>query len=290
MATQPIDTDEDEDLLETMDDADSDDGQSEPEHNEDYARRLGWKPKDEFKGDPDQWRDWEDFLNEDLSNAPQLKAQVKLLRRRLDQSDRKVARAERTLEEAKAFFSRAEERAYERAIKDIKARQRKAVAEADEDAFDAASQELDDLNKDMRGAVKDDAPKVDPEVQLAFRRWERTNDWYGSDAAMTAVADAIAAKMGTYADNDMDPDEYLVELTRRVKKEFPHKFTSGLPKKRSAVEGVSEARGAKGAETFDAMPADAKAQFKRFETMGIPVTKDGFAKDYWAEAKKEQRR
>jgi len=35
--------------------------------------------------------------------------------------------------------------------------------------------------------------------------------------------------------------------------------------------------------------ADAKAQFKRFEEAGIPVTKEQYAKDYWAEMKKGSR-
>lgn len=289
MATQPMENDDEGEVLDIMQDNEGDE-QSEPEQSEDYARRLGWKPKEDFKGDPEQWRDWEDFLNEDLSSAPQLKAQVKLLKRRLDQADRKWQRAENVLEEAKGYYTRTEERAYERALKEIRAKQRAAVDNADGEAFDAAEDELKELTQDMKAGNKPDSPKVDPSVQKAFRKWEGENDWYGSDTSMTAVADAIAAKMGSYSDNDMEPGEYLEELTRRVKKEFPHKFQQALPKKRSAVEGVSGNRSQAGAETFDAMPADAKAQFKRFETMGIPVTKDSFAKDYWAEAKKEQRR
>ena len=125
-------------------------------------------------------------------------------------------------------------------------------------------------------------------MQKTFRKWERDNDWYGKDKAMTAFADAEARDMGSYSDNAMDPDEYLEELTERVKKEFAHKFE--LPKKRSAVEGVGETRATKGAETFDNLPAEAKAQFKRFETMGIPVKKDTFAQQAWAEIKKDARR
>ncbi len=263
------------------------DDQSEPDHSEEYARRLGWRPKDEFKGDDAKWMDWQDFLDEDKSAAPQLKAQVKLLRRRLDQADKRMAKAEKTFDEAREYFSKAEQRAYERAIKDIKAKQIQAVRDGDEEAFAEADAELEELGRDMKPA----APKPDAEVQKAFKAWQRENDWYGSDDAMTAVADRIAQKMGSYEDAGLDPVEYLAEMERRVRKEFPHKFKAAeLPTKRPAVGGVTTAHNARGAETFGNMPADAKAQFKRFKDQGIPVTEESFAKDYWSEMKKEARR
>jgi hypothetical protein len=277
----PVDTE----VLETVTDETPDD-QSEPEHSEEYARRLGWRPKDEFKGSADNWMDWEAFLDEDKSSAPQLKAQVKLLRRRLDQADKRMAKAERTFEEAREYFSKAEQRAYDRAIKDIKAKQLQAVQDGDVEAFAEAEAELDELGKDMKAA-----PKPDADMQRVFKAWQRENDWYGSDDAMTAVADRIAQKMGSCEEAGLEPDEYLEEMAKRVRKEFPHKFkTEELPRKRPAVGGVSTAHSARGAETFGNMPADAKAQFKRFKDQGIPVTEEGFAKDYWAEMKKEARR
>lgn len=263
--------------------------EGDPEPSEEQARRLGWKPEEDFKGDKAQWRDWKEFLDENLSNAPQLKATVKLLKRRLDQADKRAKKFESTLAEATDYFSKAEQRAYDRAVKDLRAKQRAAVALGDEEAFDEAASEMDELLKDAKGGKKaPDKPEIDPDVTKAFRKWERDNDWYGADDAMTAYADRVAAKMGSYSDNDMDPDEYLEELTARVKKEFAHKFE--LPKKRSAVEGVGETRPTKGQETFDNLPADARAQFARFEKLGIPVKKDQFAKEAWAEIKKDARR
>lgn len=270
-------------------DVEIEEGQTEAsEPSEEQARRIGWKPKEEYNGPPENWRDWKEFLDEDLSNAPQLKATVKLLKRRLEQADKRQKRFEKTLDEAKEFMSKTDERAYERAVKDLRAKQRSAVALGDEDAFDEAADEMDALLKDAKGGKPAKTPEIDPEVQKAFRKWERDNDWYGTDDAMTAYADRVAAKLGSYSDNDMDPDEYLDELTARVKKEFAHKFE--LPKKRSAVEGVGETRPTKGQETFDNLPADAKAQFARFEKLGIPVKKDVFAREAWDEIKKDSRR
>ncbi|HKX22451.1 MAG TPA: hypothetical protein VJM81_04175 [Rhizorhapis sp.] len=289
-----------QDFTEETEDQDADletetqgEGQSEPEHSEDYARRLGWKPKDEYKGDPDQWQDWKDFLDEDKAASPLLKAQIKVLKRRLDQADRRYRSVEKTLNESKDYFSKVEQRAYERAVKDLREKQRAAVALADEDAFDAATEELEQLNKDMKAGKEPEKQQVDPEMQRVYRKWHRENDWYGTDEAMSAVADKIADKLVAGGFNGQsDPEEFaefMEEITSRVKKEFPHKFEAPT-KKRSAVEGVPANRNTRGAETFDNLPSEAKEQFKRFEKMGIPVTKEQFTKDAWAELKKDARR
>lgn len=258
------------------------DDESDPEPSEEQARRLGWKPKDEFKGDASQWRDWQDFLNEDLSNAPQLKATVKLLKRRLDQTDRRYKKLESTLDEAKDYFSKAEQRAYDRAVSDIKAKQRAAVALADEDAYEAADEELKQLEKDAKAGKPAAKPEADPEMQRVYRKWKRDNDWYGVDEAMTVVADKIADKLiATGFDGRNDPEEFtefMGEITARVKKEFPHKFE--LPKKRSAVEGVGETRATRGQKTFDHLPAEAKAQCDRFVAQGLIKDRAQYVKDF----------
>lgn len=289
MASQPQqDFEEQDDDIEVVQAPgnDDDDG-GDPEPSEEQARRLGWKPKDEFKGDESQWRDWQDFLNEDLSNAPQLKATVKLLKRRLDQADRRARKIEQTLEESKGYWSRTEERAYNKAVADIRKTMRQAAAIGDTETYNEAEAELDEITEEKTKAPAQTAKMA--EDDRTFRKWKRENDWYETDDAMTGAADRIAQKMGPYAETGMEWDEYLEELTARVKKEFPHKFAAPV-KKRSAVEGVAETRSTKGQETFDNLPSEWKQQFKRFEDMGIPVKKESFTKDAWGEINKEKRR
>jgi hypothetical protein len=279
--------DEGEPVIEQQ--AGNDDDGGDPEPSEEQARRLGWKPKEDYKGES-EWRDWKEFLDEEALNAPQLRAANKVMKRREAQMEKRLRKMEAAFNEVKQYVTEAEERGYNRAVTDIRKRQREAVALGDTDAYDEAEQELADLTKEVK-AKAPKQPEVDPEVQKSFRKWERDNDWYGSDDVMTAVADRIAAKMGTYAENDMEPDEYLEELTARVKKELPHKFKSDpLPKKRSAVEGVGETRAARNAETFENLPLEARQQYQRFIDMDVPVKKDVFTKNAWDKIRKEQRK
>lgn len=257
---------------------------------EDDARRMGWKPREEFAGDEADWSDWQEWLDVDSKTAPQLRHRNKVLSRKLDQLDRGYKKIERTLDGVKGFIDRSEQRGYERAMAELKERQREAVADADPDAYDRASEQIDRLEADRKQA--DDAPKVDVEAQQAFNRWRIEATWYGKDTAMTATADAYANEIGTYRDLGMEPGEYLELLEDRVKKEFPHKFTNGngaAPRRASAVGGVNETRGARNAETFDNLPAEAKAQFRNFEQMGVPIDKAAFARDAWQVIKQERR-
>jgi len=64
------------------------------------------------------------------------------------------------------------------------------------------------------------APRVDPKAET----WAEENEWFGSDEVMTTAAYVIHNKL---ADEgfDLQSDEYYDELNRRIRKEFPHKFS-----------------------------------------------------------------
>src|SRR3990167_1171885 len=85
------------------------------------ARRMGWVPKEEFRGDPSRWMDHERFLEWSEKSLP-------IQRERYDALDRKFSGMERELGETKTklteaasvitdlrdLASRAEQRAFQR--------------------------------------------------------------------------------------------------------------------------------------------------------------------------------
>jgi hypothetical protein len=56
--------------------------------------------------------------------------------------------------------------------------------------------------------------------------WAQKNEWFGNDNAMTYTAYDIHQKL---VKEGVDPreDEYYSELDKRIRKEFPHKFSDG---------------------------------------------------------------
>ena len=90
------------------------------------------------------------------------------------------------------------------------------------------------LRTETQGTEKDEgqseAPKrqtpqkqeIDPKLQ----GWLNKNTWFGQDMVMTRGAQAIHEQV--VAEDGIDPstDEYYMEIDKRMRKEFPHKFQS----------------------------------------------------------------
>ena len=81
--------------------------------------------------------------------------------------------------------------------------------------------------------------------------WASKNSWFGNDSAMTYTAFDIHKKLVEEEGYDPKSDEYYVEVDRRIRVEFPHKFDK--------VEGTSTER---------AKPAQAVASAKRSAPTG----------------------
>jgi len=276
-------TDEADDPQPESDDADL---------SEEAARAMGWKTREEWiqaGGNPDEWTDWTDFLDTEHKNAPQLRHRTKVLQRRLDQESKRYKRLEKDIEALKGYVSTSEQRAYEKLVAELREKQREAAELGDAEAVDAAGDELAELYR--RAPAAPAAPQPGPEVAQSFIAWKARGGWYENDMAMTAVADAYAQKIGTWQDLNMDPGEYLELLESHVRKEFPHKFdkpAEAAPRRRSAVAPVMERRAARGEETFENLPRDAREQFARFEKMGVPIDKAVFTQTAWETIKQEK--
>ena len=64
------------------------------------------------------------------------------------------------------------------------------------------------------------APVADPKAEA----WAEKNPWFGTDSAMTYTAFDLHKKLTEQEGFDPNTDEYYVEVDRRMKLDFPHKF------------------------------------------------------------------
>ena len=100
-------------------------------------------------------------------------------------------------------------------------------AQFDLDSLGKQKAALDDYSKSIETAEKqaEEAPqqqqrRPDPKAQ----EWSEDNDWFGKDNAMTAVALALDAELKQMGYNP-EEDDFYKEIDRRIRVEFPHKFT-----------------------------------------------------------------
>ena len=59
--------------------------------------------------------------------------------------------------------------------------------------------------------------------------WARKNAWFGQDSAMTYTAFDLHKKLTEEEGYDPSSDEYYMEIDRRIRLEFPHKFDRKNP-------------------------------------------------------------
>lgn len=246
------------------------------------ARASGWTAKEEFKGDPSRWIDAETFVKRADEIMPLLKKERDGLKRELAQLKKDVAKASE-------FFSKAEQRGYERALTEIKARQEAAVEAGDVEAHRQASKDLDKLREDMAGDIGPSAKgeKVDQELIDGFIEWRADNDWYDSNKAMTDYADMIARQLGPREKSGMSAEDYLGAVREKVEARFGDKFpeTFGRQKEerkppKNPVEGVSTTRPRAGQKTFADLPADAQRMCDRFIKSGIVKDRAAYLANY----------
>lgn len=242
------------------------------------AREMGWVPKEEFRGDPENFIPAEDFVSRGEQMLPFLKAQnrktsqeLQSTRRELQQTRQLLQAATESIDELKNFNSQiARDRAKSR---------RSEIAQAIKEARDAGdvdkelelSDELSELNTAIREAEpaqkrKDKPPassSTDHSQNPEFREWQESHPWFGTDRRRTSVAMGIANEL-----RESEPDLKGRPFLDRVAEETELTL-GGNPKRNgsSRVEGtrggatgsVEEPRG----QSYADLPQDAKAACER---------------------------
>ena len=96
------------------------------------------------------------------------------------------------------------------------------------------------------------ATRPDPRAE----EWAEKNEWFGNDNTMTFAAYGIHKQL---VDEAFDPtsDDYYDELDKRIRGEFPHKFSDTGAKRRTAqtVAGVSRTSSSNGRKQVKLTPS-----------------------------------
>jgi len=260
-----------------------------PPEIEAEARRMGWRPKDEWEGDDSNWMEADRFVERQNKLRgiadPRLKEENERLQREVRALKDEQAETRQTLDDFKGWRDKAEKTMYERALKDIQDRQRAAVESGDTDAFDAAAKDQADLMKEATAKPETKQTKqVNPDDVPAFKDWSKENKWYGRDYELTDYANRIAPMIARNESLGGDDPDYYARITEEVAKKYPEKFENPNRKRASGVESPSGGSGGKGGKKGAAdLPAEAKAAGERFVKQKLYKSLDDYAKDYFAQ-------
>jgi hypothetical protein len=228
------------------------------------ARRLGWAPREEFRGDPSRWKPADEFLAHGEEILPILRQNNETLHDRLAKQERDLAEAKQVLFEMREFNHRNEQRIKTEARAEVEAEMRAAVETADSQRFEAANARMKTMD-----APSNQAPPQRPYVEPAVQQWVTDNPWFNQDPMLNTVAQAIHVQLGREKPG-LSLSDNLAEVTREVRARFPEKF--GVNVRRSDASPVAAPGGAPAPRrtnkrTFDDLPQEAKDAYARFNKM-----------------------
>lgn len=244
------------------------------------AAKMGWTPKDQFKGDPAKWRPADEFVERGKNMLPIVQATVK-------RQERELAELRNTVQDFASHMSKTEQRAYDRALAELKQQRAAAVAAGDGETFDKVDDAITDLRKEAEAKAAKAAPaKADDDP--VYTEWEGRNTWL-KDPKMSAFGTAAANYLRSTGET-AEGAEFLELVTKEVKAKFPDKFTNPRRDAAPAVEGAAPAA-RKGGKSYADMPADARAACDRMAKNGygsdakaMSEFKASYVKQYFEEA------
>lgn len=248
------------------------------------ARKQGWKPEDEWKGDPPKrgFVSAEEFLKAGDDSLPlvtkerdELKDRLDDMEGRFDKLQQQSSRYKEYMDKALAGERRRSQQAREdahKAIEQLQAKRAEAITEGDGEAVVRTEREIEDLKSTMP------PPPPDPEID----DWMEANGWYRDDKELATVADGVSLRLREEKPH-LEGRAHLDAMTERVKELMPQKFKN--PKRDDPPPLGSAKRGQQGnGHTFADLPKEAQDAYYEFKEMiegqGKKYTKDQYLKNY----------
>lgn len=251
----------------------------------DRARRLGWRPEEEYSGKR-PWVPADKFIETAENELPVLRENL----RRLDNLyvkettalKNEVTEIKQVLTDFREFSTRAEQRAYEKAKRELLEKRDVAVAHADTETFKAIDKEIAELDNSVKPPApperKTDATK--PPDDPAIVAWVSENPWFTTDPAMAEYAKSQDAHL-IRTKPGLSITERLAEVKERTRVEFPDKFGNPRREQASSVaEPGAQTTRKKGGKTYDDLPADAKAACDKFVRTIPGYKREDYVKEY----------
>lgn len=226
-----------------------------PSDVEDLAREMGWAPQDQWRGNPEQWKDAKTFLKSTVEINRTLSKDVRGLRDTVDRLSRTSAViADRAIADQRASL--------EQQFRD-------AVANGDEQGAFEASQALQRVEA--------------PQQTDHLADFRQRNPWFDKDPEARAMCMAIGE-----VNKGKSPEEIFSLAEEAVRKRFPEHFQEAQPRQpqRAPVVSSPQSRSARPAPREKGpgdLPAEARRAGEDFVRRGRVKDLAEYARIYFEE-------
>ena len=206
----------------------------EPSATEKRALEMGWRPKEDFDGDEEDFIDAQEFVRR------------KPLFEKIDSVGKELRETRKALRALQEHHSKVKEAEFKHALEQLRAEKKIALEEGDADKLIEIDEQIADAKvrqvqeeKQMRQEASAPHPN--------FITWVQKNSWYKEDAELKAAADQIGSAYAV-SNPEVEPDQVLKYVEGRVKKLYPDKFRNPNKDRPSAVEGRTSSTTSKSAK------------------------------------------
>jgi hypothetical protein len=205
------------------------------------ARRAGWRPREEYRGDPERWVDADQFLEVAEHDLPIAKERNKRLDQKLTRQERMLEQQAQAIHELRAMASKNEERAYERARQELLVAQAQAVETADTATYQRATAQLAELEKEKPKPAPTVAPGLPPSEDVQdVQNWVKSQDWWQKDQQLTNLVTGMHAQV-MMAHPELSQMDGLRRVQRMLAEDYPDKF--GQTQKRPQTQPSADQDG-----------------------------------------------
>ena len=201
------------------------------------AREMGWKPLAEYRGPPGKWQPAKDFIERGESILPIMRESNRRLTERVGKLEGEISGLRVTaseqlqiIKDLRDMGARANQQGYDRAMSELKAKQRQAVEAGDTKAFDQLVEQAEALASERPAAQPIVDPKLTatsaPALSEATKAFVAANAWFRSDMFLNRKM--IDAHLDVIQEGQIvDEAAQYEEAKRRLVEAYPDRF--GVP-------------------------------------------------------------
>lgn len=217
--------------------SDQQDDYEEVDPVEEKARSQGWRPQEEWDGDPTEWVDAKEFVfrGELMDRIRQQSSKIN----NFEKENKEIKEALKILGEHNKKIA---EQEYQKALADLKRQKKEALEDDDYDTVVDIDERMSELktSKEELDAEKEEATpdtsteEAENKIPEPVQNWLQSdsNKWYHDDPVMRGAADNVYLQHLQFNPDDFSGALKKVDETMRAY--FPEKFT-GTKRKGAAV-------------------------------------------------------
>lgn len=244
------------------------------------AALMGHMPRDQFRGNPDDWIDAETFVKRGREVMPILRKNNERLLSKITELERSRLEDRKTFEDFRKFQEQALERQKADTLAQLRTARKEAIAIGDGEAFEQAEEQIRQVKSyEIPDAIKQKPPEPAP-MNPIFEDWVSRNDWFNKDPALRAVADSLVEVIRADGTHEVGTPEFLEEVTRRVRAVSPGTFQNPARRAPAAVDSPAPRARKPGGKSYEDLPAEARQICDKFVNSIPGYTREAYVRDY----------